>query len=254
LFSSTRRRFWLKKLHSLSGVVPLGVFLVHHLWTSGRALAGQAEFDEAVRDLQRTPYLAVLEMTLVILPLTFHGLYGVLLSLEGRANVGAYPFNRNWMYVAQRLTGLLALVFVVWHLGDFWFARWTGRLSARDFYPVLCERLSTTSHGVPLIALAYILGIAATVFHFANGLWGFCTSWGITPSRRSQRISATVFGLAGVAMFLLGANTAIYFATGSRLAFFGVPKSARIESWTAGTGRPGELVSTCPDASPATND
>jgi len=244
---SARRRFWLRKLHSLSGVVPLGVFLVHHLWTSGKALAGRGEFDDAVRDIQRTPYLAVLEITLVLLPLLFHGLYGVVLAFEARTNVGAYPFNRNWMYVAQRLTGFLALAFVVWHLGDFWFARWTGRLSSRDFYPVLCERLSTTSHGLPLVALAYIFGIGATVFHFANGLWGFCTSWGITPSRRSQRISATAFGLAGVALFLLGANTAIYFATGARIAILGVPKSAAHATWDGSTDNPAAVVATCPD-------
>jgi succinate dehydrogenase / fumarate reductase, cytochrome b subunit len=63
----------------------------------------------------------------------------------------------------------------------------------------------------------YIVGIAASVFHLANGLWGFCFSWGITVSRRAQRSAATVFGLLGLVLFLLGANTAIYFATGSEL-------------------------------------
>jgi succinate dehydrogenase / fumarate reductase cytochrome b subunit len=66
-----------------------------------------------------------------------------------------------------------------------------------------------------------VLGVAASVFHFTNGLWGFCFSWGVTVSRRAQRTSATVFGLLGVVLFLIGANTAIYFATGSRIAFSG---------------------------------
>ena len=37
----------------------------------------------------------------------------------------------------------------------------------------------------------------------------------MTVSRRSQQMAAAVFGALGVAVFLLGANTAIYFATGS---------------------------------------
>ncbi len=225
LFSSSRRPFWLRKLHSLTGVAPVGVFLLFHLWTNAKALRGQRHFDDAVQDIQAMPYLPVLEIGLVLLPLAFHALYGVKLALESRTNVGTYAYNRNWMYVSQRLTGFLALAFIVWHISEIWLQKWAGRLSPRDFYPVLCERLSSTHYGVPLIAFAYILGVGACVFHFANGLWGFCFSWGVTISRRSQRISATIFGLAGVALFLLGSSTAIYFATGSRLALFGPPRS-----------------------------
>lgn len=220
LLSSSRRRFWLRKLHSLSGVVPVGVFLVFHLWTNAKALGGQRPFDEAVRDIQDLPFLPVMELALVLAPLAFHALYGVKLAFEGRSNVGAYPYNRNWMYLAQRITGLVALAFIVWHISEIWLQKVAGRLSPRDFYPVLCERLSTSHGGVPLIALAYVLGVGACVFHFANGLWGFCFSWGITISRRSQRISATVFGLVGLVLFFMGASTAIYFATGSRLTIF----------------------------------
>jgi succinate dehydrogenase/fumarate reductase cytochrome b subunit (b558 family) len=239
LLSSSRRRFWLRKLHSLTGVAPVGAFLLFHLWTNAKALGGQKHFDDAVQDIQAMPYLPVLELGVVMLPLAFHALYGVKLAFEARPNVGAYPYNRNWMYVAQRATGLLALAFIVWHISEIWLQKWAGRLSPRDFYPVLCERLSTTHGGVPLIALAYVLGVGACVFHFANGLWGFCFSWGFTISRRSQRISATVFGLVGVALFLLGSSTAIYFATGSRLALFGTPRSeAFAASCPAGPERP----------------
>jgi len=91
-----------------------------------------------------------------------------------------------------------------------------GKLAPDQFYPALCANMSSTIGPVPVVALIYVLGIAACTFHFANGLWGFCFSWGITVSRRSQQLAATVFGVVGVIIFLLGANTAIYFATGSR--------------------------------------
>jgi succinate dehydrogenase / fumarate reductase, cytochrome b subunit len=81
----------------------------------------------------------------------------------------------------------------------------------------LCEQMSSTMGGVPVIALVYILGIAACVYHFANGLWGFCFSWGITISKRSQQMAAWVFGVVGALVFFLGANTIIHFATGRGL-------------------------------------
>lgn len=231
-----RRRFILRKLHSLSGVVPLGLFAVLHLWTQSHGLWGQARYDEAILDRQKLPYLPILEIAGVLLPLAFHGIFGVYLTLSSRSNVGVYPFNRNWMYVAQRLSGVATLAFVVWHIGQYWVPKYRAELAPSAYYPTLCADLSATHGGVPLIALAYVLGVAATVFHLANGLWGFCFSWGITVSRRAQRISATVFGIAGLLLFFLGANTAIYFATGSRVAVFGVP-----------VGSPETLARTCTD-------
>jgi succinate dehydrogenase/fumarate reductase cytochrome b subunit len=99
----------------------------------------------------------------------------------------------------------------------FWWKKLVGKMAPEDFYPKLCEQMSSTTAGIPIIALVYILGIAACTFHFANGLWGFCFSWGITISRRSQQMAAWVFGILGVLVFFLGANTTIYFATGSSI-------------------------------------
>jgi succinate dehydrogenase/fumarate reductase cytochrome b subunit len=116
------------------------------------------------------------------------------------------------MYTFQRTSGLIAFAFIAFHLYSYWWQKVAGKMDASQFYPALCADLSSTVGGVPLVGLFYLLGIAACAFHLANGLWGFCCSWGITLSRRAQRMSATVFGLAGIAIFLLGANTVIYFA------------------------------------------
>lgn len=208
-------------MHSLSGVVPVGGFMVVHLWTNAKALGGQGPFDAAVADIHHMPYLPVLEAG-ILAPLVFHALYGVKLALEGRPNVGVYTHSRNWMYTLQRVTGVVALLFIGFHLYEYRVQSGLGLMAPSAFYPTLCAHLSSTTSGVPLIALAYVLGLAACVFHFANGLWGFCASWGLTPSRASQRRAGLAFGLIGVLVFLLGANTTLYFATGSR---FFVPSS-----------------------------
>jgi len=214
LLEKGHRAFLLRKLHSLTGVVPVGGFMVFHLWTNAKATQGQESFDAAVRDISHLPFVTVIELAVILLPLAFHMLYGIWLALNGKPNVGRYTYSRNWMYTLQRVSGLIAAVFIILHLKDFWWPKMMGTMEPAQFYPSLCASMSSTTKGVPLFALWYVLGITASVFHFANGLWGFCFSWGITVSRRSQRMAATVFGLVGLAVWFLGANTAVYFATG----------------------------------------
>jgi succinate dehydrogenase/fumarate reductase cytochrome b subunit (b558 family) len=221
LFDKSRRPYLMRKLHSLSGIVPVGAFMCFHLWENARALSGREQFDAAVGEINHMPYLPVLEWGLILLPLLFHAGYGVRIALEGKPNVGRYAYNRNWMYTLQRITGLLAFAFIGFHLYEYWGHKLTGALAPQDFYPALCANMSSTMGSVPVVALIYVVGIAACVFHFANGLWGFCFSWGIVVSRRSQRMAAAAFGVLGLVVLLLGELTAIYFATGWRLPLLG---------------------------------
>jgi succinate dehydrogenase/fumarate reductase cytochrome b subunit (b558 family) len=221
LLEKNHRAFLMRKLHSLSGIVPVGGFMCFHLWENARALQGQAQFDEAVAGINHMPFLPVLEWGLILLPLAFHALYGVKLALESKPNVGHYTYSRNWMYVLQRITGLLALLFIAFHLYEYWWQKTSGKLAVEQFYPALCQNMAYAVGPVPVTALIYAIGISACAFHFANGLYGFCFSWGITSTRRSQQQAATVFGIIGVAVLLLGLTTVAYFATGSRLPFLG---------------------------------
>lgn len=214
--SKTRRAFWTRKLHSLTGVVPIGIFLAVHLYTYSRAIEGRRAFDATIRDIYDTPYLLLLEAFGIYLPLFFHAAYGIKISLEARPNLGAYPYAKNWSYTMQRVTGLVTLVFIAYHLWQFRIPVASGELARTDLFDELCASMSETSAlGIPATALAYLAGIAAATYHLASGLYGFCFSWGITTSRRASRLASGVFGLFGVALFLLGANTILYLATGS---------------------------------------
>jgi succinate dehydrogenase/fumarate reductase cytochrome b subunit (b558 family) len=225
LFDKSRRPFLMRKLHSLSGVVPVGGFMVFHLWENARALSGREQFDAAVGEINHMPYLPFLEWGLILLPLLFHAGYGIVLAFDAKPNVGRYTFSRNWMYTLQRITGFLAFAFIGFHLYEYWGQKLAGKLSPEGFYPALCANMSSTIGPVPVVALIYVVGIAACAFHFANGLWGFCFSWGIVVSRRTQRMAATAFGVLGLAVLLLGELTAIYFATGWRLPILGAAAS-----------------------------
>ncbi len=208
--------FLLKRLHSLCGVVPVGVFLLEHLWTNSKALQGEEAFTGAVNDLQALPYLPLIEIFGIFLPLAYHALYGAYIALLGRQNPIRYSYARNWLYLLQRLAGVVTLVFVVYHLGEFRVQKLIHGMQADAFYPTLQAHLSATAWGIPWAASLYLLGLGASVFHFANGLSCFCISWGITVTRAAQRRVAYACWAVGLALFFVGANTVLFFATGSR--------------------------------------
>jgi succinate dehydrogenase/fumarate reductase cytochrome b subunit (b558 family) len=168
------------------------------------------------------PLLVLLEVLFVYLPLMFHAGYGVKIILEGRPNPLSYRFAKNWGHLMQRVTGLVALAFISVHVFQFRVPVLLGQLEPTDLFSTQCASLSSTVWGgVPVNAAAYLVGVAACAFHFSNGLYGFCFSWGITPSERGARIASTAFGLMGLLLFAYGALTVIYFATGSAPTWLG---------------------------------
>lgn len=205
-----RRHYLLRKLHSLSGVVPVGLFLAEHLWTNSKAVQGRVCFGNAVDEITHLPFLPFIEIFGIFLPLAFHALYGVKLAFEAKPNVGSYGYGRNWMYVLQRVTGLITLIFIVFHLKDFRIAKMLSTMTHQEFFPKLIEMLSTSRWR----ALFYELGVTCSVFHFANGLRTFFFSWGITISPKSQRYTTWAVTGLGAALWLIGTNTVLFFATG----------------------------------------
>jgi len=212
----SRRGFWLRRLHSLSGVFPVGVFLVTHFWTNAKALGGRRAFDGAVRNIHRLPALPLIELFGILIPLAFHAIYGVKLAFDGRAYLDRQRYSKKWLEPLQRATGLVAFAFIAWHLWEFTFAKLNGKMAPDAFYPTLAEHLSSTTAGIPAAAMVYLIGIGATVVHFANGLSTFTFGWRICVTRRSQRVTSIVFGLVGLVLFLIGADTVLFFATGAR--------------------------------------
>lgn len=212
-----RSAYVLRRLHSLTGVVPVGVFLVMHLWTNASALGGPEAFDHAVGRIQALPMLWALEAFGIFLPLAFHAGYGVVLATRGRANVGAYPFGGNWLYLLQRVSGALVLVFVVAHLWEFRAQKAFYGMGAASFHTTLEAHLSWTWGGVPFIAIGYVLGLASTLFHFGNGLATAAISWGVVTSRRAYARLGKACLVFSVALFFLSVATVIQLATGTRL-------------------------------------
>ncbi|GGL41780.1 succinate dehydrogenase cytochrome b558 subunit [Sporolactobacillus putidus] len=172
------------RLHSLLGVVPVGLFLVVHLTVNFQATKGPGAFNQAASFMENLPYLLFLEIVLIYLPILFHAIYGIYIAFTAKNNVRNFGFFRNWMFLLQRLSGLFLVVFLAWHV---WETRVAMALGTPLNYEMMAHILSN-----PWIIAFYIIGILSAVFHFSNGLWSFCVHWGLLVSPRAQRIGTYV--------------------------------------------------------------
>lgn len=209
---SLSRTFILRKLHQLSGIVPLGIFLLEHFYTNSKAMLGAEAFNQAVGDLQSIPYILLIEVFGIFIPLAYHALYGLVITIEWRPNNIAYPYPRNWFYSIQRITGIFLFFFILFHVLNFRFGLLPGLNTVSVAHrPDLAFDIVSREFQMAPIFVLYVLGITATVWHLANGIWLFLVDWGITIGERAQRYSAYVCLAIGVGLLAVGINAAIAF-------------------------------------------
>jgi succinate dehydrogenase / fumarate reductase cytochrome b subunit len=190
--------FW-RKLHSLLGIIPLGAFLLEHIFSNFEALGGPAAYGTQVKFLNSLPLVRVLEVVFIFLPLLYHACYGLYIWLHGKANVVYYPWSGNWLYVAQRYTGIIAFLFIIQHLIR---ERFTGIALPENpyasFYKVQHELAN------PWMLAVYVVAMIAVSWHFAYGVWLFAAKWGITPGVKSRKRFGYVCTALGIALAVIG--------------------------------------------------
>ncbi|MGC4376182.1 succinate dehydrogenase cytochrome b558 subunit [Fictibacillus sp. Mic-4] len=198
------RDFFNRRLHSLLGVIPVGLFLLVHLTVNHFATRGAGSFNKAVNFMENLPFLIVLEFLLIYLPLLFHAIYGLYIVFTAKNNVGRLSYFRNWMFLLQRVTGVITLIFLAWHV---WETRIRYALGQTELnYDMMHDILSS-----PVMVVIYLIGVLSTVFHFANGLWSFMVSWGLTVSPRSQRVSTYFTMIVFLALAIISVRTIFAF-------------------------------------------
>src|SRR5579859_3109822 len=191
--------FLLRKLHSLSGIVPIGAFLVEHILSNFEALKGPAAYAAQVKFLNSLPLVRVLEWGFIFIPLAYHALYGVYIALRGKSNVVYYNWAGNWMYVTQRWTGYIAFAYIIQHV-----------LRQRFMGTSLPEHPGAAFHKVqmelqnPWMLAVYIVAMIAVCWHFSYGIWLFCAKWGITPGNVARKRFAYVCAVVGILLCGLG--------------------------------------------------
>ena len=179
-----RRRFILRRLHSLSGIVPIGVYLIFHIMLANASvLGGPDRFDAAVEAIAilPPPILLGIEVLAIYLPLLFHSLYGFVRIGEAEiANPLRHDYLGAWLYTLQRLTGVIAFFFIGWHV---YTTRFQYYFAGAEIDYAMMRGIMTD----PVKFSIFLVGTAASVFHFTNGIWTFAVTWGLTVGRRAQR-------------------------------------------------------------------
>ena len=187
--------FYLRRLHSLLGIFPIGIFLFEHFFSNSFAFQGPERFNSLVETFQTLWVTPILEVAMIGLPILFHAVLGLIIVYTASNNFVSYSYYRNWMYFFQRATGLFALVFIFLHIYS---ARIMPLLEGRHITYLDMQRIFHPAWA----KWFYIIGILSATYHLTNGICTTLMTWGITVSQRSQRITA-VFSWA---MFLgLGA-------------------------------------------------
>jgi succinate dehydrogenase / fumarate reductase cytochrome b subunit len=198
-----RNHFLLRRLHSLTGIVPVGGFLLFHFFENGAIFYGADAYNEMATEARGIRYLELLEIFVIFLPLIYHAVYGLYIASYARNNTESYNYGRNNLFMWQRVTGIITLLFLLYHIWQFRLtAFWEGSANT----PTVAYSLAD-----PWIFSFYIIGVVASAFHFGNGIWTFLITWGITIGKRSQRISQVVTTAISLLVSAVGIGIAIAF-------------------------------------------
>ena len=190
-----RNEFLIRRLHSLSGLVPVGAYMVVHLLTNASVLDSAASFQRNVYSIHSFgKILPVIEWVFIFIPLLFHGIVGFAIIREGLPNSSTYKYAGNVRYTLQRATGMIAGLFILGHVfhehGWFHFDWWMhnvaeplggGRFRAFAAASTAAESLRASPVIYPVL---YVIGVLSCVFHLANGIWTSGITWGLWVTAR----------------------------------------------------------------------
>ena len=194
------RPFLLRRLHSLTGIV-FGGYLVVHLIVNATLVQGVHPHDVygiQVGKIHALPFLAVIEWTFIYLPILFHTVYGIYLTVRAQPNVNHYPYAKNWFYLLQRISAIVIVLFMVFHVLSL---KYHAFGDALGFDPNSATRTiqNHMAYSKFITWVVYPLGILASCYHLANGFWTAAITWGLTVSKGAQRR----FGYACTGLFAL---------------------------------------------------
>ncbi|ODA40277.1 succinate dehydrogenase [Desulfosporosinus sp. BG] len=179
--------FLIRRVHSLLGLIPIGLFLTFHMILNLTARGGAEKYDRVINTMRNFPGIFIVELLIIFIPISIHAIYGTWVVYTGQSNVLRYKYARNWFYIIQRISGLYTVVFIIIHVYLLRFGE--ANFAALQHF---------VSH--PLGLIFYALGILFAIFHFVNGLWAFAITWGITVGPHSQKM--WLYSLAAVFMLL----------------------------------------------------
>lgn len=206
-----RNQFLIYRLFSLAGLIPVGAYMVVHLLTNASVINGVSAFQENVdriHSLGRALWIA--EWVFIFIPIGFHAAVGWLIISGAMPNTGSYAYASNIRYTLQRATGIIAFVFIVFHVIQLhhFFGAPFKELGGVKFGAQFAPAHAASSAAVALqplwVKLLYLVGMLSAIYHFANGLWTQGITWGVWTSAKAQRRASWVSVIVGLGLTVVG--------------------------------------------------
>ncbi len=219
-----RHDFLIRRLHSLSGLVPVGAYMCVHLLTNASLIGGASVFQNNVFTIHSLPLLPLIEWTFIFLPILFHAVAGVWISRNAKSNLQQYRLAGNRRYTWQRITAYIAIVFIFthvfhlhgWFQNVWWLKNIAQPLGMANFRPYNAASSLAMALSGFIWPVFYAIGVLACTFHLANGIWTAGITWGVWLTPKSQQrasIVCTLFGLfigaAGLSSLVAAKTTKI---------------------------------------------
>lgn len=208
-----RNEFLLRRLHSLSGLIPVGAYMCVHLLTNATVLDSPATFQGNVYKIHALgKILPIVEWAFIFIPILFHAIFGMIIIRSGVSNTGKYQTGANIRYMLQRITGMLAFAFIMWHVFHMhgWFHNESWVEMAEGVGGAKFKAYNATSTAAAalsanlIVPLLYAIGILSCVFHLANGIWTMGITWGLWVSPAAQARANWISIAFGLGLSVVG--------------------------------------------------
>ena len=186
--------FYIRRIHSILGIVPIGIFLCLHLTLNSSAIFGVDAWSAVIDGMRSVPFIILGELFIIAIPILFHAVYGFYIVYLSDMPLLRYQYVKNWMFILQRVTAVITTIFVIYHV---LFVRVLTD-STLDVMSAMANALQT-----PVGFILELIGIWASIYHFTNGIFTFLVTWGVLQGDRIQKVVSFLTMLLCAALCLL---------------------------------------------------
>ena len=186
--------FYIRRIHSILGIVPIGIFLCLHLTLNSSAIFGVDAWSAVIDGMRSVPFIILGELFIIAIPILFHAVYGFYIVYLSDMPLLRYQYVKNWLFILQRVTAVITTIFVIYHV---LFVRILTD-STLDVMSAMANALQT-----PVGFILELIGIWASIYHFTNGIFTFLVTWGVLQGDRIQKVVSFLTMLLCAALCLL---------------------------------------------------
>jgi succinate dehydrogenase / fumarate reductase cytochrome b subunit len=240
-------KFIWRRIHSLMGLF-IVFYLIIHLVVNSQAAVWLGEngegFVRLVNLLESLPFLHVIEITLIGLPIAVHMAWGIIRALTAKTNSSktdgssaSLKYGRNISFSFQRYTAWILVFGIIGHVAHMRFlerpkyenGQFVIEVSSDSSLEILSKKLDfqlvekdskllaqSKEPGKaillmvreifksPIWAVLYSIFVIVASFHAFNGVWTALITWGFLLSYRSQKAFIPICWMGVALMMFLG--------------------------------------------------